>query len=147
MKKLVSISTLAVAGVVTTGLIAFQTPVVAAEGGDAAFQRKDDTPDVLVAIDDEDDDDTFARDDTRTNAPTNTNDDDGDDDDNDGDTNTGNSRSTNDNTNSRFSAVSRDRDLSRSDLTRDWTQDGPGKKKRDWSANSTNDRSRNDTRR
>ena len=61
--------------------------------------------------------------------------------------NTGVSRNTNDNTNSRFTAVSRDRDLSRSDKTRDWTRDGKGGLKRDWSANKTNDRSRNDTRR
>ena len=53
----------------------------------------------------------------------------------------------NDNTNSRFTAVSRDRDPSRSDKTRDWTRDGKGGLKRDWSANTTNDRSRNDTRR
>jgi hypothetical protein len=59
---------------------------------------------------------------------------------------TGFSRSTGDSTNSRFTAVSRDRDLSRSDKTRDWTKDGSGDRKRDWSANKTNDRSRNDTR-
>ena len=43
--------------------------------------------------------------------------------------------------------MSRDRDNSRGDKTRDWTRDGAGDKKRDWSANKTNDRSRNDTRR
>ena len=42
--------------------------------------------------------------------------------------------------------VSRDRDSSRGDLTRDRTKDGPGGSKRDWSQNHTNDRSRNDTR-
>ena len=42
--------------------------------------------------------------------------------------------------------MSRDRDRSRGDKTRDWTKDGKGKR-RDWSANKTNDRSRNDTRR
>ena len=59
--------------------------------------------------------------------------------------NTGFSRSTNDNTRSNFTRVSRDRDLSRSDKTKDWTRDG-GSRTRDWSANRTNDRSRNDTR-
>jgi len=42
--------------------------------------------------------------------------------------------------------VSRDRDLSRGDNTRDWTRDGKGDRTRDWSQNRTNDRSRNDTR-
>lgn len=42
--------------------------------------------------------------------------------------------------------MSRDRDRSRGDNTRDKTRDGKGGKKRDWSANRTNDRSRNDTR-
>ena len=45
-----------------------------------------------------------------------------------------------------MTGVSRDRDLSRGDKTRDWTRDG-GDKTRDKTANSTNDRSRNDTRR
>ena len=42
--------------------------------------------------------------------------------------------------------MSRDRDISRGDKTRDWTRDG-GDKTRDKTANNTNDRSRNDTRR
>ena len=63
----------------------------------------------------------------------------------DGDTGTGSSKSTNDNTNSNFTGVSNDRDKSRSDNTRDWTQDG-GTRTRDHSANQTNDSSRNDTR-
>jgi len=53
---------------------------------------------------------------------------------------------SNDRTNSRHTSVSRDRDRSRGDLTRDRTKDGPGGQKRDWSQNHTNDRSRNDTR-
>ena len=53
---------------------------------------------------------------------------------------------TNDMTGSRVSAVSRDRDRSRGDQTRDWTRDG-GDRTRDFSRNLTNDRSRNDTRR
>lgn len=53
---------------------------------------------------------------------------------------------SNDRTNSRHTGVSRDRDRSRGDLTRDRTKDGPGGQKRDWSQNHTNDRSRNDTR-
>jgi uncharacterized membrane protein len=77
-----------------------------------------------------------------------------DDDDGDGDTgNTGNSGDTsktsgqdsNDNTNSRNSAVSKDRDRSKGDLTKDRTNDGPGST-RDNTRNHTNDKSRNDTR-
>jgi hypothetical protein len=71
-------------------------------------------------------------------------DDDDDDDDNSGDTDrTGKSH---DRTGSRHTRVSRDRDRSRGDLTRDKTRDGKGGKKRDWSRHHTNDRSRNDTR-
>jgi hypothetical protein len=52
-----------------------------------------------------------------------------------------------DRTGSRHSGASRDRDHSRGDKSRDWTRDGKGSAKRDFSANLTNDRSRNDTRR
>ena len=55
------------------------------------------------------------------------------------------SRASRDNTRSNVTKVSRDRDRSRGDKTRDWTRDG-GEKKRDLSANRTNDRSRNDSR-
>lgn len=51
-----------------------------------------------------------------------------------------------DGTNSRVTGVSRNRDWSRDDLTRDRTDDGRGKVKRDWTKNHTNDRTRNDTR-
>ena len=53
---------------------------------------------------------------------------------------------SNDATNSRFTPVTYDKDRSRGDLTRDWTQDGAGGGKRDWSRHQTNDRSRNDSR-
>jgi hypothetical protein len=78
-----------------------------------------------------------------------------DDDDDDGDTtgntgNTGNSDTSgvnsNDGTNSRHTRVSRDRDRSRGDLTKDRTKDGPGSATRDRSRHKTNDKSRNDTR-
>jgi hypothetical protein len=52
-----------------------------------------------------------------------------------------------DRTGSRYSGASRDRDHSRGDKSRDWTRDGKGGATRDFSANLTNDRSRNDTRR
>ena len=139
MRKTFTFATIGLASAVTLGLVAFTGPVSAADD-DAAFQRKDDNPDVVMAIDDDDDDDTFARDGqtrTRTQAQTRTR--------TRGD-HTGVSRSTRDHTNSRVTAVSRDRDLSRSDLTRDRTADGPGRNNRDLTADTTNDRSRNDTR-
>lgn len=136
MSKLVRTGVLAVAGGVSAGLIAWGAPVAFAddERGDrddrgTVYQRKDDSPDVVMAVDDDDDDDTNDRtDDTNTRSK-----------------NTGASKSTRDHTNSRFTKVSRDRDKSRSDLTRDWTRDG-GDRTRDWSKNKTNDASRNDTR-
>jgi hypothetical protein len=69
------------------------------------------------------------------------------DDDDDGDDNTGTrTGDSNDRTGSRHTSVSRDRDRSRGDLTRDRTKDGPGDSRRDWSGGHTNDRTRNDTR-
>ena len=65
--------------------------------------------------------------------------------------NTGNSGQTsgvdsNNATGSRHTSVSRDRDLSVGDQTRDWTKDGSGDRNRDWSGGHTNDNTRNDTR-
>lgn len=125
MRKLIPTTLIGVAGLAAIGLIGMQAPLVNA---DEAVKREDDVTELVLVADDDDDD---------TNDNTNTNGDD--------ETNTGNSRATNDNTNSKFTAVSRDRDLSRSDKTRDWTRDG-GTRTRDWSANKTNDASRNDTR-
>ena len=53
---------------------------------------------------------------------------------------------SNDATGSAHTSVSRDRDLSTGDKTRDWTKDGSGDRKRDWSGGHTNDNSHNDTR-
>lgn len=49
-------------------------------------------------------------------------------------------------TNSRYTPVTWNKDRSRGDLTRDWTKDGAGAGKRDWSRHQTNDWTRNDTR-
>ncbi|NYG55593.1 hypothetical protein [Nocardioides perillae] len=122
MKKIASASVLGLTGLVTVGLLSLQAPSVSADPELA--KREDDTPELVLVADDDDDD---TNDQTRSR-------------------NTGVSRSTGDGTRSNFTRVSRDRDLSRSDKTRDFTRDG-GKLKRDWSANRTNDRSRNDTRR
>ena len=120
MKNLLPIGTLGLAGLVGVGLMSFPATTVAANLGDDAITKREDSVTELILVDDDDDDDT-------------------------GGTNTGFSRATNDNTRSNFTRVSRDRDLSRSDKTRDWTRDG-GDRTRDWSQNRTNDRSRNDTR-
>lgn len=130
MKKLLSLSTLGLAGVVGAGLMALPgTTVVAGVDDQAAIKREDSATELVLVSDDDDD-----ADDTNTGADTGTN--------------TGVSRSTNDGTRSNFTKVSRDRDLSRSDKTKDFTFDGPGDTRtRDWTANRTNDRSRNDTRR
>lgn len=126
MKKLLPIGTLGLAGLVGAGLMALPgTTVAASVDEEAAIKREDSATELVLVSDDDDDDDTG-----------NTN------------TNTGASLSTNDGTRSNFTAVSRDRDLSRSDKTKDFTFDGPGDTRtRDLTANHTNDRSRNDTRR
>ncbi|MFS3128767.1 hypothetical protein ACLM5J_10210 [Nocardioides sp. Bht2] len=134
MKRLIPLGGLGLVGLVTAGLIALQTPTVSV--ADEAAKREDDQPTlVLVDDDDADDDDSKKSKDTRSRFTKNSR----------------NSKVSRDHTRSNFTKVSRDRDRSRGDKTRDWTRDGAkkqGKKEiRDWSANSTNDRSRNDTRR
>lgn len=126
MKKLLPIGTLGLAGLVGAGLMALPgTTVAASVDEEAAIKREDSATELVLVSDDDDDDDTGNT-----------------------DTNTGASLSTNDGTRSNFTAVSRDRDLSRSDKTKDFTFDGPGDTRtRDLTANRTNDRSRNDTRR
>jgi hypothetical protein len=93
---------------------------VAGESDEAAFRRDDDYSEVVVQSDDDGDD-------TNTNSRYTSGVD------------------SNDRTGSGHSAVSRDRDRSRGDRTRDWTRDG-GDRTRDRTGNHTNDRSRNDTR-
>lgn len=72
-------------------------------------------------------------------------DDDDDDDDETGATFDSGTGESNDGTGSRVTVVSRDRDLSNDDLTKDRTMDG-GDPTRDFTQNHTNDVSRNDTR-
>jgi hypothetical protein len=123
MRKLLPLTTLGLAGLVGLGLMSVPATNVAADFGDKAFTKREDQQTELVLVDDDaDDDETQSR-------------------------FTGLSRSTNDGTRSNFTRVSRDRDLSRSDKTRDRTLDGPGDTRtRDWTPNRTNDRSRNDSR-
>lgn len=93
---------------------------------DAVYAKRDDDVREVQVVDDDD----AADPDTNSNTNGTFN------------SGTGNS---NDGTNSRVTPVSRDRDLSRDDLTKDWTRDG-GDRTRDFSRHATNDRSRNDTR-
>lgn len=130
MKKLLPTAMLGIAGATAVGLVTLQTPVVQA---DEAAKREDDAVEMVLVADD---DDADTNDDTNDNTNTVSK----------GTKNSFNSKKSRDNTNSKHSKVSRDKDRSRGDKTRDWTNDG-GKKKRDWSANKTNDRSKNDTRR
>lgn len=96
---------------------------------DDVVAKRDDSSTVLLSHDDDDDDD-----------------DDGDDDaDETGASSPSGTGVSNDGTGSRVTAVSRDRDISNDDLTKDMTMDG-GDPTRDFSQNHTNDASRNDTR-
>lgn len=119
------VGTLGVAGLVATGLLAL--PISAATAGDdQVLKRDDDTPDVVLVDDSDDDDDTglAGRDGTNTNTGadgTNTND----------DTRTG---------------ANSGRDRSWAKQRKDFTQDGAGERRVDWSQNQTNDRSRHNTR-
>ncbi|HEX6149605.1 hypothetical protein [Nocardioides sp.] len=124
----------AFAGLVTTGLLAL--PISSAFAADDVKIKRndDDTPDLVMVADDDEMDPAagsnvnFKADNTNTRSRYTS------------------GVNSNDKTNSRHTKVSRDRDRSRGDKTRDWTRDG-GDKTRDHSANRTNDRSRNDTRR
>lgn len=138
MNKALRLSALAIAGATTTGLIGFTAPALA--DGDSVYKRDDDSGQVVTTVDRDDDDDDGTTDTDTGGDGTNSNTD------SHAGAGTGDSRSRDDGTNSRVTKVSRDRDLSRDDRTKDWTRDG-GTRTRDHSANQTNDRSRNDTRR
>lgn len=129
MRTTVKLGLGTLAGAVGAGLLTLPTSAVA---DDSFWKREDDRADVVMSVDDDDDDDTGKDTHTKNTSPRESRDTAGVD--------------SRDGTNSRVTAVSRDRDRSRGDNTRDWTQDG-GDRTRDRSANSTNDNSRNDTRR
>ena len=121
--SLLKAGVIAVAGLFASGMIAI-SPAIAAEN-DMLAKRED----AIAQIATVEDDDDLEGADTNTGS-------------NSGFTSGVNS---NDGTNSRHTNVSRDRDRSRGDLTKDWTRDG-GDRTRDHSRYQTNDRSRNDTR-
>jgi hypothetical protein len=157
MKALMRTGIATLATSVGAGLVVMGVSAANAGGDDQAYAKREDSANawVLSADDDDDgDDDGFRLSDTNTRTRTGGS---------DGThtrtrshgthtkigtnhtrTNTGRSG---DKTGSRYSGVSRDRDNSWGDRTRDWTRDGKGGATRDFSANLTNDNSRNDTRR
>jgi hypothetical protein len=100
---------------------------------EAARTRADEDAYDIVAVDEDDEGDT--------NDATSDTDDTG----KSGGTKTSGENSK-DGTNSAHTGVSKDRDRSRGDRTKDRTKDGPGGATRDHSRNHTNDKSRNDTR-
>lgn len=122
------IGTLAVAGAMVMGM-----PGAALGGAldehQAVFSRDDEDGYLITAVEDDDDLEVAGFTDDNTGA-----------------TNSFTSGvDSNDHTGSGYTGVSRDRDYSRGDKTRDFTRDG-GDRTRDRSAGHTNDRSRNDTR-
>jgi hypothetical protein len=96
---------------------------------EAARTRADEDAYDIVAVDEDDDDATGDTDDTGKSGGTKTS-----------------GENSKDGTNSAHTGVSKDRDRSRGDRTKDRTRDGAGGSTRDHSRNHTNDKSRNDTR-
>ena len=124
MQALFRATIAAFAALLGLGLFAMTASTPAS--ADDVVAKREDSATVLLSEDDDDDDGDDDDDDTHGPA------DDA-------------SGISNDGTNSRVTAVSRDRDVSRGDLTKDMTMDG-GDLTRDLSQNHTNDASRNDTR-
>jgi hypothetical protein len=142
IRTLLSAGTLGVAGLVAVGLLALPATSSTSASGSATdpwVKRDEDTADVVLVADDDDDD---TNDDTRDTRATRTN----------AATNSGRDTRSNNNTRSRTNdrtgtGAATGRDDSRQRAGKDWTQDGPGAQKRDWSVRDTNDRSRHNTRR
>ena len=125
-----TVATLA-AGVLGVGALAVGS-TASADESDPTAKREENVSVVLTADDDGDDDTNTGN--TGNTGGTGT-----------GSVNRDGSGVSRDGTGSRYTGVSRDRDQSRGDRTKDWTRDG-GDRTRDFSQNRTNDGSRNDTR-
>ena len=123
--NIVRASAVSLSGLLGAGVLAWPAAESTVTAEQVLYKREELATE-LVLVSDDDDDDTNDRDSRESN--------------------TGVSRATNDGTRSNFTKVSRDRDRSRSDKTRDWTRDG-GDRTRDRTGGRTNDRSRNDSRR
>jgi hypothetical protein len=134
MNKLITTSTLGLAGLVASGLVAWQAPMAFGDDTDdrpthsgKAFKRDDDSQVLVTTVDDDDDDDTGLNHQTRTNTNTNA--------------------GTNTNTRTRGGRDHSSRgDHSRSGSVRDLTSDGPGSGNVDRSRHHTNDGTRHNTR-
>ena len=133
MNTLLKTGTLGLAAMVTTGVVAWQSPAVASHGADdrrsddrghhhgKAFKRDDDAAPVVTTVDDDDDDDTGLQ---GTNTGTRTG--------------AGGSAAT--------STRTRGGDDSHGGSVRDLTSDGPGRANVDHSRHHTNDGTRHNTR-
>ena len=106
MSSKIHLPAAAFAGLVTTGLLAL--PISSAFADDVAMKRQDDGAELVLVTDDDDDDDLAGNTGGGTNSGG-------------GGTNSGTGNS-NDGTGSGFTGVSRDRDRSRGDKTKDWTK-------------------------
>ena len=139
MKALMRTGIATLATSVGAGLVVVVVGAANAGSDDQTYAKREDNAKewVLVADDDDDaDDDNRLRDDTNSNSIS---------------AGTWHSRESSgrsgDRTRSGYTKRSWDRDKCWGDKSRDFTRDGKGGGTRDFSANLTNDRSRNDTRR
>jgi hypothetical protein len=131
MNKLITTSTLGLAGLVATGLVAWQAPMALGDDADdrpthsgKAFMRDDDSQVLVTTVDDDDDDDTGLNHQTRTR------------------TRGGDDTGTNTGTRTRGGNT----DHSRGGSVCDLTSDGPGSGNVDRSRHHTNDGTRHNTR-
>lgn len=124
MQGLFRVTITALAALLGFSLFALTQSATATADDAVAGAKREDSATVLLSEDDDDDDDDS--DETGESSPSGTG-------------------VSHDGTGSRVTSVSRDRDISRGDLTKDWTMDG-GDPTRDFSQNHTDDASRNDTR-
>ena len=129
MQALIRTTIAALAALLGLGL--FTMTATSSASADDVVAKREDSANVLVSADDDDDDDDT--------------DDGNDDSGRTGASSLSGTGVSNDGTGSRVTAASRDRDISKGDLTKDRTMDG-GDPTRDLTQNHTNDASRNDTR-
>ena len=138
MKALMRTGIATLATSVGAGLVVVGVGAASANNDDQTYAKREDNVKewILTADDDDDDDNRLSGTNTRTRSKASRG--------------TRHSREksgrSGDNTGSRHTRMSRDRDHSRGDKSRDWTRDGKGGPTRDFSANLNNDGSRNDTR-
>jgi hypothetical protein len=147
MKALMRTGIATLATSVGAGLVVVGVGAASASSDDQTYAKREDNVKEWIVTADDDDDDNNRLSGTNTKTRTGAN----------GGTHTRTrskgthhsrekSGRSGDMTGSRHTRMSRDRDNSRGDKSRDWTRDGKGGPTRDFRANLTNDHSRNDTR-